>query len=162
MTQIYVASLSDYNAGRLHGVWIDATQDVEDIQEAISAMLAKSTEEVAEEWAIHDTDGFGAFRVSEYETLERVSEIAKAIEEHGDAVAAWLDNDPTYDLGEYDSLVAYVEEFVCECGIGTLTGEQVSENFSYIDLDAIARDFQIGGDVWTVRSDGGVYVFQGQ
>ena len=23
--QIYVASLADYNAGRLHGVWIDAT-----------------------------------------------------------------------------------------------------------------------------------------
>lgn len=30
--RIYVASLSDYNAGTLHGKWIDADQSAEDIQ----------------------------------------------------------------------------------------------------------------------------------
>ena len=33
--RIYVASLSDYNAGRLHGVWLDANQDVEELQAAV-------------------------------------------------------------------------------------------------------------------------------
>ena len=30
--RIYVADLAAYNAGYLHGVWIDASQDLEDIQ----------------------------------------------------------------------------------------------------------------------------------
>jgi antirestriction protein len=51
---IYVASLSDYNAGRLHGRWIDAAVEVEQVVEEIEAILAESKEEIAEEWAVHD------------------------------------------------------------------------------------------------------------
>src|SRR5436189_4774564 len=61
--RIYAATLSDYNAGRLHGAWIDADQDPEELQAEIDAMLAKSAEPVAEEWAIHDYEGFGLFKV---------------------------------------------------------------------------------------------------
>ena len=46
--RIYVASLSDYNAGVLHGVWLDATQDEEELQAGITAMLDASRESVAE------------------------------------------------------------------------------------------------------------------
>lgn len=40
--RIYVASLSDYNAGILHGTWIDFDQltDLDDLRAAIAAMLA--------------------------------------------------------------------------------------------------------------------------
>ena len=56
--QIYVACLSSYVHGHLHGEWIDATQDEEGILAEIHTMLAASpvTElygEVAEEFAIH-------------------------------------------------------------------------------------------------------------
>ncbi|MCG8594183.1 MAG: antirestriction protein ArdA, partial [Kiloniellales bacterium] len=37
--RIYVACLAAYNAGHLHGCWIDAIQDAEDIQDDINAML---------------------------------------------------------------------------------------------------------------------------
>lgn len=41
--RIYVASLSDYNAGVLHGCWIDCDgKDADDIQAEVSAMLRKS------------------------------------------------------------------------------------------------------------------------
>ena len=42
--RIYVASLSDYNAGILHGTWIDFAQltDLDDLRAAIAAMLATS------------------------------------------------------------------------------------------------------------------------
>jgi len=53
--RIYVASLSDYNAGRLHGAWIDATQDADEIEAEVQEMLAASPEPIAEEWAIHDS-----------------------------------------------------------------------------------------------------------
>ena len=42
--RIYVASLSDYNAGRLHGRWIDADQDAVGIRANITVMLAESKE----------------------------------------------------------------------------------------------------------------------
>jgi len=51
--RIYVASLADYNAGRLHGRWIDADRPAEAIREQIAQMLAESKAPVAEEWAIH-------------------------------------------------------------------------------------------------------------
>ena len=38
--RIYVASLADYNSGRLLGRWIDADQPVEDIHREIAEMLA--------------------------------------------------------------------------------------------------------------------------
>lgn len=40
--RIYVSSLSDYNAGNLHGVWIDADQSADDIRAEIAAMLRDS------------------------------------------------------------------------------------------------------------------------
>ena len=55
--RIYVADLAAYNAGHLHGVWIDATLELGDIQEQVDAMLATSPVEGAEEYAIHDVEG---------------------------------------------------------------------------------------------------------
>lgn len=40
--RIYVASLSDYNNGVLHGAWIDAEQDAEDIAAEVAEMLRGS------------------------------------------------------------------------------------------------------------------------
>jgi antirestriction protein len=42
--KIYVADLAAYNNGKLHGIWINACDDVEDIQEQINKMLAESPE----------------------------------------------------------------------------------------------------------------------
>lgn len=67
--KIYVASLSDYNTGRLHGIWIDADQDIEAIHFEVQAMLGASREPGVEEWAIHDFEDFGAVRLSEFEDL---------------------------------------------------------------------------------------------
>lgn len=50
--RVYVASLADCNAGRLHGRWIDADQSADAIREQIAEMLAESKEPIAEEWAI--------------------------------------------------------------------------------------------------------------
>ena len=47
--RIYVADLAAYNAGYLHGIWIDATQEIENIWQQIRTMLAASPMENAEE-----------------------------------------------------------------------------------------------------------------
>jgi antirestriction protein len=60
-----VASLSDYNAGRLHGVWLDANREPEELQASINMMLAASDEDVAEEFAIHDYEEWGPVHLDE-------------------------------------------------------------------------------------------------
>ena len=70
--RIYVACLAAYNSGALHGRWIDATQDAADIQSEVREMLAASPIAGAEEWAIHDYEGFEGAQVSEYDGFERV------------------------------------------------------------------------------------------
>lgn len=85
--RIYVACLAAYNSGCLHGIWIDG--DEADMSEAeIAAMLASSPAPDAEEYAIHDHEGFPAGAVGEFSNLEEVAEIARAVAEHGDAYAA--------------------------------------------------------------------------
>ena len=66
--RIYVASLADYNAGRLHGRWIRADQQAEALHQEIAAMLAESQEPVAEDWAIHDYENFGTLRCRSLKT----------------------------------------------------------------------------------------------
>ena len=80
--RIYVADLSAYNNGKLHGCWIDATQDLEDIQTQVQAMLKDSPEVDAEEYAIHDYEGFGSYSVGEYSGIEELHEIACFIDEY--------------------------------------------------------------------------------
>lgn len=170
--RIYVASLSDYNAGRLHGEWIDAAQDADDIAEAVQAMLAESPEakltgQPAEEWAIHDYEGFEGFRLSEWESFEKVAAIANGLEEHGAPFAVWvndLDGDPTDEdafaeayVGTYDSAEGYAAELVEE----GMFGEVPDELRYYIDNAAIARDLRLGGDNYFADAGAeGVYVFR--
>ncbi len=62
---IYVACLASYNNAILHGVWIDATQSEDEIMEEIWSMLENSPEPNAEEYAIHDYEGFGNIPIHE-------------------------------------------------------------------------------------------------
>ena len=71
--RVYAACLAAYNNGILHGEWIDADQDVDDIHAEIQAMLKRSPIKGAEEWAFHDHEYMG--QISEYESVEHVSEI---------------------------------------------------------------------------------------
>jgi len=56
--RIYVACLAAYNNGKLRGEWIDANQDDDAIFDDIKKILSTSPEPLAEEWAIHDYEGF--------------------------------------------------------------------------------------------------------
>ncbi len=49
--KIYVADLAAYNNGKLHGVWINALDNLDDIQDQINQMLDESPEQDAEEYA---------------------------------------------------------------------------------------------------------------
>jgi antirestriction protein len=101
--RIYVACLAAYNNGHLHGCWIDCDQDADAIKEQIQAMLKTSPIPNAEEWAIHDHEGFGKFHISEWHDIAELAAIAAAIEEHGEPYLAALAE--TCDKEEADALI---------------------------------------------------------
>jgi antirestriction protein len=112
--KIYVADLKAYVNGKLHGVWIDAMAD--DIQEQINDMLKLSPEGFAEEWAIHDYEGFGDVSLSEYQGIDSVRDIACFLFEYDEFGAALLDywRNDIEDAeggyqGLYDSLADYAQ-----------------------------------------------------
>ena len=154
--QIYVASLSDYNAGILHGKWIELEGlNQDDLQEEINQILesspyAKQYGEVAEEWAIHDFE-LGGIRISEYESLDTIVSIVEQLTEHGEAFGIYYNNVDDLEsakthfedayAGEYDSFLDYATETFDE-----LYAHSIPEGLRiYIDYAAFARDLDAEG-----------------
>ena len=81
--RIYVACLAAYNNGHLYGAWIDADQDANEIRDEIAAMLARSPIKGAEEYAIHDYEGFEGVPIKEYASIDSVARMGAFIAEHG-------------------------------------------------------------------------------
>lgn len=154
--RIYVADLAAYNNGILYGVWIDATDSIDSINEQIFTMLDNSPIEDSEEYAIHDYENFGNYRLEEYTGIETVHNIATFIEDNpllgielvnhfcGDIDAAEQAKDDY--LGCYHSLADYAQELTEETS-------DIPEHLAfYIDYEAMARDMEMNGDIFTIET----------
>jgi antirestriction protein len=150
--KIYVACLSAYNSGHLHGLWIDATQEPEDIEDDIKWMLSWSPfsdDEACEEWAIHDYENWMEIKIDEYEDISKLAKLATILEEHGKAFAIYYNyygNDVTveefeeYYLGLYESKEDFVYQQWDECGqLQEL--EKLGISSYYINWEGIANDW---------------------
>lgn len=73
---IYVACLASYNAGHLYGHWLDLSDgpDVEDIREAIDAVIKESPAWDTEEYAIHDSQGLPSPLRGEHPDIESLAD----------------------------------------------------------------------------------------
>ncbi len=169
--RIYVADLAAYNNGYLHGVWIDVTQELDEIHDQVNAMLkASPIDEVAEEYAIHDYEGFNGYSLGEYEGIDTAHKIACFIEEHDEIAGELLSHfggdleDATKAIEEnyngcHKSVADYAEE---------LTHEWMTEETSeipkhleyYIDYEKMGRDMELNGDIYTIETGyGEVHIF---
>lgn len=170
--RIWVGSLADYNAGHLHGDWLDAAVTDEELRAAVERTLASSHEPDAEEYGIFDYDEFGAFQVGEHEQLDVVARVARGIAEYGPAFAAYAqlhDADPgmldaftdSYS-GDYDSPEDWARE-VLHDGLETAIDAAVPDalrGYVSIDYAGFARDAELSGDVhFEPSSDARVHVF---
>jgi antirestriction protein len=175
--RIYVACLASYSAGTLHGKWIDLEgKDKDDVQEEVNQVLRSSPfpnvmvehegKQVpsAEEWAIHDYDEFP--NLGEYPGLDKVMEVASAIEEHGEAYEAYMSMvgtdyatvesfEEAYN-GEWDSEKDFAYDLVDSLGMLEGIPESIQNYFNY---DAFTRDLFMG-DYTSVDLNGKCYVFR--
>lgn len=172
--RIYVACLASYNAGHLFGRWIDAGQTAEEIAGEVSRLLADSPVPNAEEWAIHDYEGFEGYNLSEYTSFEVVAALAAAIEEHGEAFPLYAEHvgdrfNTAADVedtvqgfeeaycGEWRSEEEYAYNLVDELGYLQDASAMIE---AYFDYAAFARDLFMG-DYFSERASGGmVHVFR--
>lgn len=161
--QIYVACLASYNAGILHGKWIDASQGKETVWEEIRTIMKTSTEESAEEWAIHDYQGFHGVKIDEWESIDKVCELAEAIQEHeeqesgkGEVFASLYADyglegaiDMLNDnyMGCYKSEDEFIDQYLEDTGFF----EGVSEHIkNYFDYKSYLRDLDMNGDIFSI------------
>lgn len=168
VTRIYVACLASYNNGRLFGRWIDCTgKDGDDLRAEISAMLKDSPIPNAEEWAVHDHEGFAGLITSEWPDLDNVAAIAEVLNDDDDDKQhglLWLVNDVGYsirdalqrceDVRTFDGSAA---DYACELAAEVVENFAERGNqwpFNCIDWDHAARELLIGGDMAEAEQDG--------
>jgi antirestriction protein len=137
------------------------------ILEQTKAMLKASPMEDAEEWAIHDYEGFEGASLSEYASFETVAALAEFIEEHaalgGELVSYYggnLEDAQTRMaeyLGEYESIEDYARQYTEDCGT------QIPESLeNYIDYAAMGRDMEINGGFISIETaNGEIHIFGG-
>lgn len=155
-SRIYVADLAAYNAGYLHGVWIDMTDDLDSIWEQINVMLTASPVDDAEEHAIHDHEGFQGYSVSEYDSIDELHEVAGFLDDYPDFGGELLSH--TSDLAEaqkvaeesysgcYTSVADYAQEL-------TEQTSEIPENLAYyIDYEKMGKDMELSGDIFTIET----------
>ena len=167
--RIYAACLAAYNHGRLHGQWLDAEQAPDDLQLAITEMLERSPVPHAEDWAIHDYEGFGPFQPHEYERLETIARVAGGLAVHGPAFGHWVHEvgsdaeDAVQTFGEayrgqWNSMADFAEQLLDDMGVkfDELVPQWLSA-YVRVDLEALGRD--LSTDYITAEGDNGVHVF---
>lgn len=178
---VYVASLADYNEGKLHGTWVDMTMPLEDIELAIRQMLERSPVIQAEgenygDWAIHDSDNFGVATVHEHDDLDMLHQLAAGIAEHGDAFSAWAEANegdserwPLFTeayLGEFDSLTAYGEHLWEEMGFQQLVDDVLPPEvarYTTVNAEHLAQDLWLEGSIQIFhKPGGGCWIFRGE
>jgi len=185
--RIYVACLASYNAGILHGAWIDADRDAEEIMEEIRVILRSSPEPnvlvdcpecegagceeckdgkvpSSEEWAIHDYEGFGGVQIAEYQGIEEVADLAAKIAEYGEAYACYVDHEGIDHATVEGFEEAYCGEWDSEQDYAEYLFDECYEVPDYlqfyIDYEKFARDIFIGDNYSLQGPSGQLHIFR--
>lgn len=166
---VYFASLSDYNAGLLHGVWVDFNQcdDADDVRSAISSMLASSPADytAAGEYAIHDYSLPVTMHIPEHADIDVLWAFYSALRDlpEDDVIAfcdfleneafptdveamnACVENFSSVYQGSYDSEADFAEYIVDYLGLLAKAPEELQY---YFDYERYGRDLFLSGDYW--------------
>lgn len=146
--KIYVACLAAYNNAYLHGVWIDADSDINDIWDQVNAMLKSSPVPNAEEHAIHDYEDFGSYSVGEYASIDHLNQVAQFLGKYGEFAGEVLE----YAGDDIEQATKMIEENYVGCYSSIAEyAEQLTEDTTEIPRHLqyyIEQDGQRHGAKW--------------
>lgn len=167
--KIYVACLASYNNGILYGKWIDLIGKTSDeIKKEISEMLKGSSENLAEEWGIHDHSF--SFHVSDNHDIDELVNYVDLINSTNFdekiivnvmnflnvKVCESINYIEENFLGIFNDLESWAEDFLDQ----TDSLSEIPKHLRYyIDFASYARDCELNGDIFTIENSEGLYVF---
>jgi len=171
--RVYIASLSDYNNGRLEGKWFNLSYfaDASQLMDAINDMLNNLTEkykdvdgEVREEWAVHDYEGIPPTLASEYmgeEDFQKLFDIEEVAQDRDIPVEVLVERAGDTGSDDYqllaDSLVMVVDgsdELDIVHELEDQMGELGNDFWKdYIFIDDVTERVMYGEDVDRYRED---------
>ena len=132
--RVYVACLGAYNAGKYVGEWVDADSCLaETVKELTQKWHAIGGHEYGDEWAIHDHEFGLAWPGGEYPDLDKVGELGEALEEHGDAFAAYLTYVDTSGRDIWEIVDEFIEDYAGD-DTEANTAQEYAEDAGYIDF----------------------------
>lgn len=170
--RFYAACLAAYNAGYLHGAWIDASSDEDEMMAEVTAMLAASPIPGAEEWAIHDYEDLPR-SFGEYTGLAQIAEFVELVEFSAEVggpedcadVAALVDHFGSVDdatgalrdrfVGAWNTFREYADSTADESM--ACAGPVPDWITNYFDYESYARDLEM--DMVVIELAGGVAIF---
>lgn len=173
---VWVSSLAAYNHGTLHGRWIEAAREADEVWEDVNAIL-ESSPVPGEEYLIADHEGFAGVTIWEYERIERVAEIARHIVNHGEAFGLWLTHEGSDALERadgfedaYEGSFSDREEMLDHIDMNFGPRELMDEiervvrhplsAYVEFDLEAFVNDMDCNGDIYTVETNRGLHLFK--
>ena len=165
--KVYIASLSDYNDGRLEGKWFDLSDylsasdlmdDINDMLKDLTKKYKKIDGEVREEWAVHDYEGIPPTLASEYmgeADFQKLMDIRKIAEDRDIPVEVLVERAGDTGSDDYealaDSLVMVVDGsdetdivYELESQMGELGNDFWKD---YIFIDDVTERVMYGEDV---------------
>lgn len=166
-TAMFVASLSDYDAGDRHGCWIElAGNTPEGVQKEIANMLKESKYPNAEEWAIQEYGTALLLRLGGHPTISDLIDFCDAWEEYGDAWKAYAEcvgyhyataeGFQTDYAGEARSEDAWVRDYIDSIG---MLDEMPRELQAHFDYESYLNDLKAGGGISFERVGSTVFAF---
>lgn len=159
----YVSCTESFKRHLEHGVWIDATLELEDMQQEINRMLSTSLYADHTHWRITAFDTPLAYDfLSDQSQLKHLHDMAMLIELHGDMAAKLLARFHGDIIETQDAMKArYIGFFEDEIAFVT---HQLTEEGYRLEGIKPAIDYQVIWDLWHTRffslpaKGGGIYV----
>lgn len=174
----WIGNLAAYNNGHLTGEWVAITDDADVMAAAIHRICGDVEHYVAD---YQDVPGAIVRKLGEYANADALAQAAALINainaDHAEDVATGIldsyvaDNGDDLEtmadgvadwvadnfLGQWDSLIAYAENYLDETGALDAIPEDLR---GYFDVQAYARDLRHSGEVFTRETASGVLVFR--
>tara|TARA_R100000995_G_C3478074_1_gene122133 strand:+ start:1202 stop:1762 length:561 start_codon:yes stop_codon:yes gene_type:complete len=162
--RVWIGCMGAYNGGDLVGDWIDA----EDAHEMVGQLTAKWQEiggyDWGDEWFIADHEGFGyAWPGGENPDLEALPELVWALQEHGEALEAWLGGCQGREIGDFQDRYAgetdgnlkdWVWDWLEDTGY---FADWTQDQQFYFNIEAYTEDFKLQMEV--IELNGTTYIF---
>jgi len=169
--RVFFASTNEFGAGRVHGIWMEAAQEVSALEQGIESMLRAASDPEADGYCIYRSENFGDLPIAEAKGLETVVRIARGLVAGGPAFQAWAkvvgleqasaEEFRAHHLGSWRTPAQFGGEFARELGLGHCLETVPPTLAPYIRFDCrgFVADLIARGEIITEHDDEGVHIF---